>query len=81
MVEKCANPAYAATFRRLRDGRLFVKDVLVDSPTDGKGCSRQLHYFWLCDSCCRTMTVTAEKGTGVRVVPRPATAIAARAAS
>ncbi|HYB76864.1 MAG TPA: hypothetical protein VEE85_01575 [Candidatus Bathyarchaeia archaeon] len=81
MVEKCANPACAATFRRLGDGRLFVKEVPADPPSDGKGLSRQLHYFWLCSSCCRTMTLSTEKGTGVRVVPLPATAISARAAS
>ncbi len=81
MVEKCANPACAETFRRLRDGRLFVKEVPVDSPSDGKGLARQLQYFWLCNSCCRTMTLTTEKGTGIRVVPLPATAISVRAAS
>ncbi len=83
MVEKCANPACSAIFRRLRDGRLFVKEiqVQVDSPSDGKELSRQLRYFWLCNSCCRTMTVTTEKGTGVRVVPLPTTATASKAAS
>jgi hypothetical protein len=81
MVERCANPTCAATFRRLGDGRLFVKEVHVDSASDGKTLSRQLHYFWLCSSCCRTMTLTAEKGTEFRVVALPANATAARAAS
>jgi hypothetical protein len=81
MVEKCANTACSATFRRLGDGRLFVKEIPVDPRSDGKGLSRQLHYFWLCNACCRTMTVTTETGTGIRVAPLPATAISARAAS
>jgi hypothetical protein len=81
MLDKCANPTCSATFRRLRDGRVFVAEVPVGSPSDGKGLSRRLHYFWLCHSCCRTMTITTEKGMGVRVVPLPATAISARAAS
>jgi len=80
MVEKCANPACCATFRSLRNGRLFVKEVRVDTPSDGNRGSRQLHYFWLCNSCCRTMTVVAEKGTGIRVTPLPSRAIAGRAA-
>ncbi len=80
MVEKCANPACVATFRRLGDGRLFVKEVPVDSSSDGKELARQLQYFWLCNSCYRTMTVTTDKGVGIRVVPLPATASSARAA-
>lgn len=80
MVEKCANPACSATFRRLGDGRLFVKEVPVDSPSDGKGLSRQLQYFWLCNSCCRSMTVTDDKGKRVQVVRLSAPA-AARAES
>jgi hypothetical protein len=74
MVEKCANPACSATFRSLRDGRLFVKETQIHSPSDGKGLSRQLHYLWLCKSCCQTMTVVTEKGVGVRVVPLAVTA-------
>jgi hypothetical protein len=55
VVEKCANPSCSARFRRLRDGRLFVMEAVVnDRP-------RQLRYLWLCDSCRRTLTV-AKKG-------------------
>jgi hypothetical protein len=42
---------------------------------------RQLRYFWLCTSCCRTMTVVAKKREGIEIVPLPASATAARAAS
>ena len=75
MVHKCANPACSAPFRTLKDGRVFVKEVEVDSP--GKGLRRQLRYFWLCTSCCRTMIVVVENGQGVKVEPlrRSATAI------
>lgn len=81
MVEKCANPRCSATFRSLRDGRVFVTEFEADNRSGPSGRVRQRQYFWLCNSCCRTMTITTEKGTGVRVVPLPATAIAVRAAS
>ena len=81
MVEKCANPACSVTFRCLRDGRVFVREVEGDPSGDIRGHSRQPHYFWLCNSCCRTMTVIAEKGMGIKVVPLPASATTVRAAS
>lgn len=79
MLDKCANPACSALFRRLRDGRLFVTEVEADYQSSASGHARQRQYSWLCNSCCRTMTVIAERGKSVQVVPLPATAIAARA--
>jgi hypothetical protein len=81
MVEKCANPACSATFLRLRDGRVFIEEIEALPASDGKKPSRQVHYHWLCNSCCRTMTIVAEKGRGIRVVPLPPSANAARVAS
>jgi hypothetical protein len=77
MVDKCANPACAALFRTLRDGRVFVKELETDSLTGGNGLRRKLHYFWLCNTCCRTMTVVAEKGQGIKIVPLSGAATAA----
>jgi hypothetical protein len=81
MVEKCANPACTATFRSLRDGRVFVTEFDADYRSGASGRVRQRQYFWLCNSCSRTMTVIVEKGKRVLVVPQPGTATAARAAS
>jgi hypothetical protein len=81
MVAKCANPACFATFHSLRDGRVFVTECETDYPSDASERVRQRQYFWLCNSCCRTMTVTVERGKRVQIVPLPAPATAARAAS
>jgi len=81
MVEKCANPACGATFHRLGEGRLFIKQVWGDphyikqvwgDPRDGRGRLLQPRYLWLCDSCCRTMTVVSERGQKIKVAPLPA---------
>jgi len=79
MVEKCANPTCAATFRRLRDGSVFVMEFEEDYRSAASGRVRQRQYVWLCNSCCQTMTVFAEKGRTVQVVPLPASATAVRA--
>ncbi len=61
MVHKCANPSCSVTFHRLGDGRLFVVEI-----ADG---SRRLEYFFLCNSCSRSMTVATKKGRDSVVVP------------
>ena len=81
MLDKCANPGCSATFRRLRDGRVFVTEVEAEYQSSASGRPRQRQYFWLCNSCCLAMTIIVEKGKTVQVVPLPATAIATRAAS
>jgi hypothetical protein len=67
MVKRCANPECSASFHSLRDGRVFVIEVEGDSP--GHARQRQPRYFWLCNACCRTMTVVADKGHGIKVAP------------
>ena len=74
MIENCFNPTCSARFRTLRDGRVFVSEVEDGSQDDHSGRSHQLGYRWLCGSCCRTLTIVAEKGRGARLMPRPAVA-------
>jgi len=50
MVEKCANPTCAATFRRLRDGSVFVMEFEEDYRSAASGRVRQRQYVWLCNS-------------------------------
>jgi len=79
MVEKCANPACCVSFHRLGEGRLFIKEV-EGAPRNGRAHSRQLCYSWLCDSCCRTMTIIIETRKEIKVEPLPVSAPAVRAA-
>ena len=80
MLDKCANPTCSATFLRLCDGRVFVAEPEADHRSGATQLVCQRQYFWLCNSCCHTMTVIAERGKRVQVVPLSGTAIAARAA-
>jgi hypothetical protein len=79
VVAKCANPVCSATFHRLGEGRLFINELRGD-PGDTRGHSRQLRCFWLCDSCCLTMTIVTEAGQEIKLAPWPVPASAARAA-
>lgn len=81
MVEKCVNPECLALFRYLRKGRVFATEAEGDSRTEGKARPRKFHYIWLCDSCCRKMTVVVERGQGLKLVPLVAASMAAKAAS
>lgn len=69
MLDKCLNPTCSAKFRTLRDGRVFVKEIDCVPEGDGNARAHKLAYFWLCNSCCRTLTVIVQKGNGVRTVP------------
>ena len=81
MLDKCANPACAAKFLRLQDGRLFVTEVKGEDQGNTSGNECQVQYLWLCNSCCRTMTVAVGKGKKAQVVPLLESATAARDAS
>ena len=80
MLSKCANPACSAKFLRLHDGRLFVKQLEGDCDSAARP-ERQREYFWLCNSCCRTLTIVVEKGKPIQVIPLHEKVDAARAAS
>jgi len=81
MLDKCANPACSAIFLRLRDGKLFVTEVEVDDNSCVGTHRRQLEYFWLCNCCCRSMTITVKKGKRAQVVSLPESVTATQAAS
>jgi hypothetical protein len=80
MLDKCANPACSARFRSLRDGRLFVVELRAEQQSSASERTRQRQYCWLCNTCCRTMTIVLENGTRFQVVPLPARSVT-RAAS
>ena len=58
MLSHCLNPACAAPFRYLRDGRIFQMEI----PVPPESTFRQREYFWLCSTCCSTLTVVLRDG-------------------
>ena len=63
MVTKCSNPTCARPFHYLHEGRLFrlEPDAAVHADTDSDSAS--VEYFWLCDSCSKSMTLRlSERG-------------------
>lgn len=78
MLSKCANPGCSAAFLYLSRGKLFRWET--SSAANGNGrtfgtdpqaqsTARRIEFFWLCEDCAASMTLTFEKGVGV--VPRP----------
>ncbi len=64
MVSKCANPNCERELRYLRDGRVFVFEVMAATG------EKRHEYFWLCGECSKLMQVTRAADGGVRAVPR-----------
>lgn len=69
MVGQCANPRCRKPLHYLRDGRIFIFDV-VDSATEGGRRTHHLDHYWLCGNCSRTMMIRQEGG-GIHIRPLP----------
>lgn len=75
MVSKCANPECSAPFRYFHTGKLFRAEVSVgldrrrtlDEDEPPRKPLRRLEFFWLCESCAQSLTVSFDKETGVMV--------------
>jgi hypothetical protein len=77
MIKTCANPACAAPFRYWRGGKLFRCEVKAPSEpsrdVSDQICQlkpiRSSVFFWLCENCCLTMTLSFDAHTGLAIVP------------
>jgi hypothetical protein len=70
MVAKCSNPSCSASFRYLKEGRLFR---LENDQNLRLSSAAMAEYFWLCRCCSSTMTLhLSENGSVMPVVlPEP----------
>ncbi len=78
MLSKCANPACSKQLVYLREGKIFrVEQLPGPQPTgrndDPPRNSHRTEHFWLCGACSAKMTLVADKGLGVRVLPKQRT--------
>ncbi|MBZ5719707.1 MAG: hypothetical protein LAO03_04935 [Acidobacteriia bacterium] len=77
MLSKCANPGCSHSFRYFHEGTLFRIETEISSgngsafgtDTGVRKPARHLEFFWLCDNCAATMTLTYQKGVGVTARP------------
>jgi hypothetical protein len=73
MLHKCANPACAAPFLSLRQGKLFLAETFSSdlSPVfDGNRRKvRRREHFWLCDACASQFTLRFDTNRGMMAVP------------
>ena len=76
MVSKCANPTCSERFLHLHQGKIFQ---LTPTPEVEavNGCFPPSLYerFWLCDKCCKEMTLVWG-GTEAKLVPLRAKPVA-----
>jgi hypothetical protein len=72
MLSKCANASCSAPFLYLHSGKLFRMDVPVDSTPGNNGEKKsacRVEFFWLCNECANTMTLSYRQGIGVVATP------------
>jgi hypothetical protein len=72
MLSKCTNSSCSNSFLYLHDGKLFRMDVIVENEAlrpEGKKHSRRIEYFWLCNECAASMTLSYRDGSGVVAIP------------
>ncbi|HMF91321.1 MAG TPA: hypothetical protein VKL40_11815 [Candidatus Angelobacter sp.] len=77
MLSKCANPSCSTPFVYLRDGKLFVRKPMADSPGTRGPAAKEgpgLEYFWLCGPCSEDFTVAYDANFAVQVVGKKAKA-------
>jgi hypothetical protein len=63
MLSKCSNPDCPAVFLYLHRGKLFKLETGANP--NGSDTKRKLEYFWLCASCCQSMTLTYDRAAGI----------------
>jgi len=76
VLHKCANPACPNPFRKLNQGKLFLIDTQpLERPEPRRAgwrgeSAHRVEYYWLCDQCALTFTLSYEKGRGVVALPQ-----------
>jgi len=75
MLSKCANPECSERFLYLHRGKLFHLTPTPEVEAIGGECAPPLYErFWLCDRCCKKMTL-AWGGTEAKLVSLPAATV------
>ncbi len=72
MVYKCFNPACSVPFRYMHEGRLFRFEkrslsVPMQAEEPPRKAPSRIEFFWLCDQCADTMSVSVSDGRVVLV--------------
>jgi hypothetical protein len=72
MVTNCINPGCRRPFRYSSEGKLFLLEPSRHGPAEmlqENDASQSMECFWLCASCCTTLTLNMQGGKPA-VVPR-----------
>lgn len=78
MLSKCANPECSRQFLHLHEGKIFHLCPTPEVEAGAAGFVPSLYErFWLCDECCRDLTVVWG-GTEAKLQPIRETKIAKR---
>lgn len=79
MLSQCANSSCCRPLTSLSEGRLYQFEIVsisisaTDERAEGldETPQRETAHFWLCGSCAKTMTLSLEPLSGLRLIPIP----------
>jgi hypothetical protein len=69
MMNNCANPKCSKPLHYLREGRIFVFDVVAPVAPEGRRGHRLEHY-WLCGPCAETLQLEQTSDHRIKLSPR-----------
>lgn len=77
MLSQCANPTCCRPLTSLSEGRLFqfeIVSISISASDESRedfdeNPMKETAHFWLCGECARSMALTLEPMTGLRLVP------------
>jgi hypothetical protein len=90
MLAKCANPSCSTPLLYLREGKIFMVELLqpakpavpakpVVVEQSAPKPPNRVEHFWLCGPCSASMTLTRDRRGGVQVVRKDAHSLGAAA--
>jgi len=73
MVNHCCNPKCNKTLQYLREGKIYVFDVMDSKSTGSSNGSYPHHmeHYWLCGPCSETLFLEQSSEMGIRLLPKP----------
>jgi hypothetical protein len=74
MVNQCSNPTCKKPLHYLREGRIYVFDVIDPKSTalpNGR-YPHHMEHFWLCGPCSETLFLEQTAEMGIRLLPKVA---------
>lgn len=70
MVDYCANPQCMKPLHYLREGTVYIFEIVESTPADGKRNGHSLEHYWLCGDCSAHHKLERAPGKELRLTSK-----------